>query len=146
MISAQQTEKVDTAIRALLLEELAGGKNGAVAAYGDGAYVAYTTLDMDAVRAKAECLQADMTKCLLEHGALNIAEVHIGAFFAFEPFFWVLTFKTGAAFVQNFKGGFVRNRNLGFVIRVVKVAGTFYRNKIGNGSAPGIFAAFGAAV
>lgn len=83
LYSAQQTEKVDTAIRALLLEELAGGKNGAVAAYGDGAYVAYTTLDMDAVRAKAECLQADMTKCLLEHGALNIAEVHIGAFFAF---------------------------------------------------------------
>lgn len=86
LYSARQTEKVFATICRLLLEYFSSNKTDAIAAYGECTYVVYTTLDIDSVRSKIESFQSTLTRCLLEHGALNIAEVRIGSFFAFGSF------------------------------------------------------------
>ena len=83
LYSESQTEKVFLAIRRILLNSFSIDNTDSIATYGEYTYVVYTTLDMDSVRSKIESFQTVLTKCLLDHGALNIAEVHIGAFFAF---------------------------------------------------------------
>lgn len=83
LYSERQTEKVFLAIRRILLDSFSTDKTDSIATYGEYTYVAYTTLDMDSVRGKIESFQTILTKSLLDHGALNIAEVRIGSFFAF---------------------------------------------------------------
>ena len=83
LYSERQTEKVFLAIRRILLDSFSTDKTDSIATYGEYTYVAYTTLDIDSVRGKIESFQTSLTKSLLEHGALNIAEVRIGSFFAF---------------------------------------------------------------
>ena len=83
LYSARQTERVFSAIRRVLLQFFSTEKTDSIATYGEYTYVAYTTLDMDGVRRKNESFRTRLTKCLLDYGALNIAAVHIGAFFAF---------------------------------------------------------------
>ena len=83
LYSKRQTEKVFLAIRRILLDSFSTDKTDSIATYGEYTYVAYTTLDIDSVRGKIESFQTILTKSLLDHGALNIAEVRIGSFFAF---------------------------------------------------------------
>ena len=83
LYSKKQTEQVNSDIKKVLFHSFMDENCTSIAPYGDSIYVVHTTLDMEKVRNLAEVFQSALGRCLHDNGAVNLAEVRIGAFFAF---------------------------------------------------------------
>ena len=78
----EKTETVYTAIKHILLQYFSSSASSMVSAYGDCAYVVFTTQDVEAVKSRADDFYAALNKRLAMSNALNVIDVTIGIFSA----------------------------------------------------------------
>ena len=83
LYSDKQTSKVLDDIKRILLDSFSIDEDGGVATQGENNFVSFIMCDQESARDKVESCQSELYKCLLENKAINIAEIRMGAFFAF---------------------------------------------------------------
>ena len=76
----EKTEKVFNAIKQILLRSFSPREKGMICQSGEGAYIAYATLDKEDTRNLVKNFYVALTKCLVENSALNIIEVRMGVY------------------------------------------------------------------
>ena len=78
----EKTETVYTAIKHILLQYFSSSASSMISAYGDCAYVVFTTQDVAGVKSRADDFYAALNKRLAMSNALNVIDVTIGIFSA----------------------------------------------------------------
>ena len=82
LYSAHKTTSVLLEIKKVLLECFSDADNSNIAIYGEKNFVVFSKWDMDTARQKVNTCFEELNKCLLDHSALNIIDIRIGAYFA----------------------------------------------------------------
>ena len=80
LYSHEKTEAVYNAIKRILLQVFSSASNGMVSAYGDGAYIAFSTLEQNDTKALVQSFYDTLNKRLVINHALNVIDVTIGIF------------------------------------------------------------------
>ncbi len=83
LYSAHSAAVVFSEVKNVLLDTFSDGEDGRIALCGDRDFVAFSGWNIETARKKIEECFADLGRCLLKHGALNIVDVRMGVYFAF---------------------------------------------------------------
>ena len=83
LYSEDKTLNVLSEIKLVLLNIFSDGEADSISPYGEKNFIAFTKWNMEVARKHIELFRESLNKCLLNHGALNIADIKIGSYFAF---------------------------------------------------------------
>ncbi len=82
MYTEQRAKIVFSEIKSVLVECFSDGEKGAISPCGEKNFVAFTKWNAECIQKNIEACQKELNKCFLKYGALNVAEVVIGSYFA----------------------------------------------------------------
>ncbi len=82
LYSAHRTSDVFSEIKKIILHAFSADNDSNIAIYGEKNFVVFSKWSMETARKNAETCFAELNKCLLEHGALNIIDIRMGVYFA----------------------------------------------------------------
>ena len=83
LYSAHQTATVLSEIKSVLLECFSRDNVSDIAIYGEKNFVVFSKWNVEQAKKEVSVCFETLNKCLLKHGALNIVDIRIGAYFAF---------------------------------------------------------------
>ena len=78
----EKTNKIAAVIKRALLSSFSPTQTGYIATYGDNAYVAFSTLNLQEIRNIVDDFHASLNKSFTDSGALNLIDVKVGMYYS----------------------------------------------------------------